>query len=55
MKLAIQIICYTMAILMFLGVIGLISDGALDGITFIMFLLVEAQSILTLTYISDKK
>jgi len=53
MKLAIQIMCYTVAILMFLGVMVMASEGSLEGITFITFLLLEAQSILTLIYVSD--
>lgn len=55
MKLAITIICYTMAFLMFLGCAGLAAEGTLDFVTLLSFVLVEAQSILTLIYISDKK
>lgn len=55
MKTAIQIICYSVAIIMGMGSLVMIGEGSMDVMTFITFILLEVQSILTLIYIHDKK
>jgi hypothetical protein len=55
MKLALRISSYFLGSIMLLGVIILAYDNELDGGTFIGFLIIEIQSILTLIYSYQKK
>lgn len=54
MKLAIQILSYTLAILMGLGCLIMIGDGTMDVGTFLAVVIVEVQTIMTLVYIHEK-
>lgn len=52
MKTALKVISWVMAIMMGLGFLSLLADGELDSYTILATIMVEAQSILVLLYIS---
>ena len=53
MKTFLKVISYFMSIMMLVGVLALVDDSALDGYAFAMFILIEAQSIVTLVFLNS--
>ena len=53
MKTALKVISWVMAIMMGLGMFSLMASGELDSYTILAAIMVEAQSILVLLYISS--
>lgn len=54
MKNAIKILSYTLAIILGFGIFSLAADNDMNAYSFLAFLLIEAQCIMTLIYINDK-
>ena len=54
MKTAVKVLSYTLSIICLIGAFALIADHELDAYSFLAFLLIGAQCVLTLIYIEKK-